>query len=352
MRTKAVDIARALGISKSTVSLALNGKPGVSEKTRQEIETCRRLLEEGKTYPQSVAVSNTAETEAEKTLSRQIKVVRVINGMKNIQGAELDLWTDVNEVFVRNLRENGYSLGLVYADFREQDLSAMLEECSGEDVAGVIIYGTELREEDTAILQKIRKPMVIYDAVLKTDQYPMIVIDNRQGVELSVNELLSKGNREITYLSNPMPMYNYQSRQRGFLEIMKNRGYGDASDRIVPVGSSIEECHQAMLRYFQNHELPDAFIAESYHVTMGTVMAAQELGIRIPGDVSLVGVDALPSYLTGGINVTSIRVPHTERAYWAIQMLLKEITHPVKEKCRLYSNCVLVDGESVRRRET
>ena len=61
-----------------------------------------------------------------------------------------------------------------------------------------------------------------------------------------------------------------------------------------------------------------------------------ELNIRIPEDVSLIGIDALPSFLTGGIDMTSIRVPHTERAYWAIQLLLKEIEHPVKEKCKLY----------------
>ncbi len=342
MRIKAVDIARELGISKSAVSLALNGKPGVSEKTRREILECKKRLEQNGTTAPNVL--------DEKAAPQQIKVVRVINGMKNIQGAELDLWTDVNEVFVRNLRENGYSLGLVYADFRESDLSALYEECSREDVAGVIIYGTELREEDTAILNKIQKPMVVYDAVLKTAQYSMVVIDNRQGIELAVDELLSKGNREITYLSNPMPMYNYLSRQRGFLEVMKNRGFGDAEDRIVPIGSSIEECRQAMLQYFHSHALPEAFIAESYHVTMGTVMAAQELGIRIPEDVSLVGVDALPRYLTGGLDVTSIRVPHTERAYWTIQLLLKEINHPVKEKCVLYTKCAFVEGNTTRRR--
>lgn len=46
MNVKSIDIARALGISKSTVSLALNGKPGVSEQTRQEVLVCKKQLEE------------------------------------------------------------------------------------------------------------------------------------------------------------------------------------------------------------------------------------------------------------------------------------------------------------------
>ena len=74
-------------------------------------------------------------------------------------------------------------------------------------------------------------------------------------------------------------------------------------------------------------------------------MAMHELNIRIPEDVSLIGIDALPSFLTGGIDMTSIRVPHTERAYWAIQLLLKEIEHPVKEKCKLKSSDSVWEAE-------
>ena len=81
------------------------------------------------------------------------------------------------------------------------------------------------------------------------------------------------------------------------------------------------------------------------------IRALQELGIRVPEEVSLAGIDALPSYLTGGMALTSVRVPHTERAYWTVQLLLKEISHPVKEKCKLYINCELVKGETVRTRK-
>lgn len=341
MNIKAIDIARALGISKSTVSLALNGKPGVSEETRKEVLECKKKLEEGESLPGS----------QERPTGKQIKIVRVVNGMKNIRGAEMDLWTDVNMVFEKNFRAGGYSLGLLYADFREKDQSRMIQECNAKEVAGVLIFGTELKPENAKLLEGIQKPLVIYDAVLHTDQYPTVLIDNRQGIALAVEELISHGNQDLIYLSNSMPMYNYLSRQRGFLEIMKDRGFGDVSDRIVHTGSSIEEVHQFMKGYLQKNRLPQAFLTESYHVSIGTMMALQELGIRVPEEVSLAGIDALPSYLTGGMALTSVRVPHTERAYWTVQLLLKEISHPVKEKCKLYINCELVKGETVRTRK-
>lgn len=345
MNVKAIDIARALGISKSTVSLALNGKPGVKEQTRQEVLACKQRLEQNGVQP----VDSTSDG-AEKTKERQIKVVRIINGMKNVQGAELNLWTDVHAVFEKNLRARGFSLGLMYADLREKDQSRMIAECNADDVAGVILFGTELKPENVSMVERIKKPMVVYDAVIDTDKYPFVLIDNRQGVELAVNELLSKGNTDIWYLSNPMPMYNYLSRRRGFLEIMKNKGYGDVSHRIIDTGSSVDEVSHFMKNYLKKAKLPQAYIMESYHVSMGTVIAMQELGIKVPEDVSLIGIDTLPKFLTGGWNLTSIRVPHTERAYWTVQLLLKELEHPVREKCKLYTNCVFVNGETVLER--
>ncbi len=345
MNVKAIDIARALGISKSTVSLALNGKPGVKEKTRQEVLLCKQRLEQNQQIP-----SGTAEGKTEVKSDRQIMVVRIDNGMKNIQGTELNLWTDVQQVFEKNLRAHGYSLRLMFADLREKDQSEMIAECNADGVEGVIMFGTELKPENMPVIERIKKPMVVYDSTVDSGKYPFVVVDNRQGVELAVNELFSKGNTDIRYLGNPMPMYNYLSRRRGFLESMAKRGIQDAGERIIDTGSSVDEVTRFMKNYLQNNELPHAFIMESYHVSMGTIIAMQSLGLKSPEDVSLIGIDTLPKFLTGGWDMTSIRIPHTERAYWVVQLLLKELEHPVREKSKLYTNCIFVSGETVKNR--
>lgn len=345
MNVKAIDIARALGISKSTVSLALNGKPGVKEKTRQEVMLCKQRLEQNQQLP-----AGCSESRPEAKTDRQIKVVRIDNGMKNIQGTELNLWTDVQQVFEKNLRAHGYSLGLMFADMREKDQSEMIAECNADGVVGVIMFGTELKPENMPVIERIKKPMVVYDTTVDSGKYPFVVVDNRQGVELAVNELFSKGNTDIRYLGNPMPMYNYLSRRRGFLESMGKRGIEDAGERIIDTGSSVDEVTRFMKSYLQSTKLPHAFIMESYHVSMGTIIAMQSLGLKSPEDVSLIGIDTLPKFLTGGWDMTSIRIPHTERAYWTVQLLLKELEHPVREKSKLYTNCLLVNGETVLKR--
>ena len=75
MNVKSIDIARALGISKSTVSLALNGKPGVSEQTRQEVLACKKQLEEHGVVPPGMF-----SRQPEQRKRQQIKKVKITNG--------------------------------------------------------------------------------------------------------------------------------------------------------------------------------------------------------------------------------------------------------------------------------
>ncbi len=346
MKVKSVDIARALGISKATVSLALNGKPGVNEKTRQEILACKERMEQG------ASVKEAALTRISQAGRGQIKVVLISNGMKNVKGAEMDLWTDVKIIFQKYAQTRSLTLGMLYFDIAADPLS-MLEECNHPDVEGVVVLGTELRAGDERLLKHIRKPLVIYDCDLDIPEYPCVMVNNRQGIELAVDRLVRAGHRNIVYLGNPLPMYNYESRRRGFADAMASHGlpYDDSCMRMV--GSSIEEAYQKMISYLDDHpdvHFPEAFIMDSYHISIGVIRALREKGFSIPEDVSLIGVDLLPPFLTGDRQLTSIRVPHTERAYWVMQMLFKEIDDPVAVKSRLYMNCELIEGETVAER--
>jgi LacI family transcriptional regulator len=350
MKVVAADIARALGISKATVSLALNGKPGVKESTRKEILEYKEKMESGLISKEEPQYVENGFVKSQRIPSRQIKILFIDNGMKNTPGAELDLWTDVKMVFEKMLRAEGYSLGLAYTNFQSDEAASVLAECEADTIDGIIVMGTELKSEDKPFIESIKKPLVVYDCCVISGRYPSVTIDNRQGIELAVNALWNKGKRDIIYLGNPMPMYNYLSRRRGFSDSLMLRGVyspEEIKSKIIDTDSSIDGVYYFMKDYLKSHQLPQAFIMDSYHVSIGTVRALLEKGIHIPEDISLIGVDQLPSYMTGGLQLTSIRVPHTERAYWTVQLLLKEIRNPVKEKAKLYVDCVLEEGDTI-----
>lgn len=344
MDVKAVDIAKALGISKATVSLALNQKPGVSEKTREKILKTKEMMEK------AGALSAAEPERIVLPAAQEIKVVLISRGMHSVKNGELDLWTDVNSVFEKYARENGYTLSLLYVDFGTDELEMMVSACNAANVAGVIILGTELWDGDEKYLEKIEKPLVIYDRSLPTEKYSCVMINNRQGIRLAVDELLRYGNADIIYVGITHDMYNFVSRERGFYEAMAANGMRTDGSHVLRGGKTIEESCAFLRQYLDSNDLPDAFLCDTYHTSIALFRVLAERGARIPADVSIIGVDALPEYLTGGMHMTAIRVPHTERAYWAMQLLFKDIREPSKFKMHMYMNCRLVPGDTVAER--
>ena len=363
MRIKAVQIARELGISKATVSLALNNKPGVSEQTRQEIFACKERLEREKEQELEKKAGipgrdarekdrNAEEKAGSETAADRgtVKVIVASRGMKIAFASEMDLWTDVLAVFEKESKKRGYRLGVIYTDVRTDDIEEIVEECSGEDTAGVILQATELADSDIARFEKIKRPMVVYDNESTDAHHNCVVADNSLGVERAVRYLFEQGHHDIRYLASDKEIYNFTMRRKGFCDafLAYNRNpYQEGT--MVQSGTTIESVYQRMNRYLKEHELPDAFVMENYQVTMGVVRALKEHQVRVPEQVSLIGVDVLPGYMTGDCQITAVRIPHTERAVLAMMMLEKEIEEQSRTKSRIMTDCPLACGESVKR---
>ena len=82
------------------------------------------------------------------------------------------LWSDVFEVFDRETKRLGYTLGITYAMPQEADIKRAIEDANQEEVAGIILDATEMEKEDFLPFLEIHKPLVIYDNDLD-DRYPV-----------------------------------------------------------------------------------------------------------------------------------------------------------------------------------
>ena len=339
MRVKAIDIARELGLSKATVSLALNNKPGVNPKTRQEILECRERMEQ-ENPPGQVPVK--------KEKGYVIKIIVFTRELKVAKGAELDLWTDVNAVFDAVAKSWGYVLEISYFNLLKEEFGQLEKECNQNKVAGVVLFGTELYPEDAGKFKKIQKPMVVYDCDLEDEKYPCVVVDNAGGVKMAVDYMVARGKKNLVYLSRNIQIYNYQQRQLGFEKALREHNLEfSRENQMLSMGEKIDTIYQNMKSYIDTHELPDGFIMESYHLSIGAIRAFREKGIQIPRDVSIIGIDELPDYMTGEQQLTTIRIPHTERANMVMLLLFHEITNGSSIKSRIETYCKLIEGNTV-----
>lgn len=130
LKVKMADVARYLGISKATVSLAVNNKPGVNEQTRQKILRCIGEMEQN-----DGILPKEAPPEPMRAF-RIIKVVIINHRKQVVCDPELDLWSEVLSTFDAEARKRGYLYGLTYLNETDGNQQEIIEECNLDMVAG------------------------------------------------------------------------------------------------------------------------------------------------------------------------------------------------------------------------
>lgn len=344
MRVKAVDIARKLEISKATVSLALNDKPGVSPETREAVLQCKETLEKQFDLAMNAPADKPAEPAEH---SRLLKVVMVDRGQGILCDPELNIWTSVLRIFDREAIHAGYSLGITYVTPDKEDIERVVNECASPSVAGVILYATEMSEEDFGGLRAIQKPMISYDYDFGNQCFS-IVIDNEAAAQKAVEFLASKGCKKITYLAQEIDIYNFERRRVGFFGGLQKEGLDLASCPIVRAGTTVASVEAFMRRWVVEHTLPDAFLMENYQISIGVMNALRARNISVPQQVSLLGIDEIPAYAAGDYPLTCVRIEHEARAQMIMTIFLQELNGASKTKFKLSSRSELVMGGSTR----
>ncbi len=341
MKIKMADVARYLGLSKATVSLAVNGKPGVNPQTKERIFRCIEEMERnGGVIPENSPLC--------REQSPQLIKVVIFNRRKSVVcDPEMDLWSGILRTFDKEVRKRGYLYGLTYFNENAEDIQRIVEECNLDIVAGVVLFGTELDAEDYEFLKYIQKPMVIYDYEMPDGSCSSVCIDNGRAAEMAVEQLLKAGVLEIRYLGTEKNIYNFQKRREGFLNALLKAGKPPKKDEIILLGSSIGEITERVTEYLADTALPDAFVMENYQVSIAVLTAVRKLRIAVPKKLKLIGIDEIPEYILSDFQLTQIRIPHEERAAMTIDLLDREISQSWKAKMKAFVLPELLKGESI-----
>lgn len=341
MKIKMVDVARYLGVSKATVSLAVNGKPGVKEETRKKVFACIEEMEKngGKMRPaEGSAVMETDRQAADQRTTDMLIKVLIVNHRKQVVcDPELDLWSEVLTTFDKEARKRGYLYGLTYLNETEEEINAVLDECNVDLVAGVILFATEMIPEDYHILEKIKKPIVIYDYEMPDGEYSSVCIDNAGAVKKGLDLLYQSGAKNVKYLCTGKNVYNFQKRKEAFQNTLIRNEYMLMKSDVVELGMTIPKITENMLEWMNTHPLPDGFLFENYQVSIGVMTALRKARIHIPGRIKVVGIDEIPEYILPDVKLTQIKIPHAERAVMAMELLDKEITGQWNARIKVFA---------------
>ena len=303
------ELARRLGVSSATVSMALNGRPGVNAETRKRVQALAREL------------GYQGGRERENGGNRKSLCFFVYQRYGRVV-ADTQFFSQLIEAVEHTARNMGYGLSLLYCQGREE-LESALNSVEFSGAKGLLLLATELTEEDLGPFFSLPFPVVLLDCDLRGTQADSVLIDNRDGVANAVEALAGMGHRRIGYLQSSFPIRNFEQRQQGYCEGIQRYGI---SPQIFLLGPTLEEAFQDMGRLLQEGIfLPTAFIAANDLIALGAMRALKKQGLRVPQQISLVGFDDVPLCRLSDPELSSIAVDRVALGAMGVERLVQRI---------------------------
>jgi LacI family transcriptional regulator len=325
---KIQDVAAAAGVSVSTVSRVLNNKDDVS------LETFERVNEviDNLGYTSSLA--------ARSMRSHKTNVIGLImpdagepfpiEVMKGVNSAIAALDYDLLIYTCGDYRKH-------FAANREKKYVSLLNNSITD---GVIVI-TPVSKHFTN-----NAPVVAVDPHFGSTEYPAVISTNKEGVIEAMNYLFELGHRRIGFISGRSDLKSAERRLRGYQDSLAKAGIPLNPD-LIAHGDYSAEAGLRCARQLLNLPLPPtAIFAGNDQSALGVYQAAQEAGLSIPGDLSIIGFDNIPDAALVNPGLTTIDQFIREMGKIATEMLVKLIEGETLENKVVKTTTHLVIRES------
>ncbi len=308
-KTTIRDIARLAGVSRSTVSLVINGDPRITDKTRLRV---LKVIEEAGYQPNTMARSlaqrraNAAAVILPATGSHVLADVYFAEAISGISDG---------------LSEAGYRLVIEMATARFLEQSAHRRLLRQGAADGMLLLGTIKEDAYVSELIESRIPLVLVNT--RMPGASAVYADNRTGAREMVGHLAALGHRRIAFIGGLENTTVGEDRSRGFLEGLAEAGIPLESDLRLWGNFSEESGAEAARTLLARKPRPTALMAANDMMALGALRVAQEeFGLRVPGDVTVVGADDIRLTTYVRPRLTTIAQPIYEVGRMATQLLL------------------------------
>ncbi len=234
--------------------------------------------------------------------------------MKGINRAIAESKFDLLVYTTGDIRKNGTAL-------HEQHYVSLLNNSVTD---GVIIVASAASDFIT------NAPIVAVDPHIINPNYPYVQGTNYQSAIELMQYLLNLGHRRIGFISGRPEIASAQRRLSGYRDALKGAGLEIDEELIVPGDFIQPTAYKSTIKLLSLQNPPTAIFAANDQSAMGVYQAANEMGVRIPADLSVVGFDNISEAKYMGL--TTMDQSLDEMGYVAIQMLIKLINHESLEE--------------------
>ncbi|AEW98913.1 LacI family DNA-binding transcriptional regulator [Streptantibioticus cattleyicolor] len=271
------DIAARSGVSKGAVSFALNGRPGVSDSTRARI---LRVAEQMGWRPHSAAralggakagMVGLVSARPARTLGVEPFYAQLISGLQ------------------AGLSGHGVGLQLLIVESIEAEIETYRRWHSEHHVDGVVLFDLRARDPRVAELERSGLPCIVLGGPGKHGSLPNVWADDRAAMLRIVEYLAALGHRRIAHVAGLPDFWHTQRRTRALRDAARRLGLTDATSS--PTDFSDAEGATVTRTLLSRRPRPTAIVYDSDIMAVAGLGVAIEMGLSVPGDLSIVAFD-------------------------------------------------------------
>lgn len=269
------DVARLAGVSHQTVSRVINGSNDVTPETRDRVEAA--ILELG--YRPNAIARSMARGQTH-TLACIAPNLTDYTFASIIEGAE------------QQARSQGYFL-LSSSAADARSFADLVEELVGHRrVDGLLIINPYADERYQLIPPDF--PLVFVGAHSRGGPIPSVCLDDEAVARTATRHLLDRGHRRIALVTGPLAEDCSVDRRIGFTQALEAAGVPFDEGLVYEGDWSATSGHAALLALANRGNLPEAVFAQNDRMALGVLRAARDLGLRVPEQLAVIGVDDMP----------------------------------------------------------
>lgn len=316
-KTTINDVAEKSGVSIATVSLVLNNKPGVSQQTRERVlETANAIGYPIKAAPVSSLSSNLAS------------IGMIVKSESSVSPEENPFYSKVMSGIEEACRRSDVSL--LYAKLPVDQNNHPVEIpplVYGTEVDGLLMVGAFVDATITSLPSKKIPPIILVDGYSDTDSFDTVISDNFKAAYDAVTYLIQQGHRHIGLIGSEDNSYpSLKQRRNGYLRALKENGIPQtylAEFNINYSKGSVET-----IELLKTHPEITALFAINDEIAVNAMHSAQEIGLHIPEDLSIIGYDDIYLAVNTSPKLTTMHVDTAAMGRAAVHLLQLRTEHP------------------------
>lgn len=304
------EIAQLAGVSPAAVSIAINGKPGISAETRAHI---LEIARQHHYCPNPVSA---------RILQDRSPFIAALFRTD----AQLEDQTFYSEMSLNGMvacRDMGYTLVCSYITDSDGTIELPQAIRCGE-VDGVLVFGDQ--EPGVYVeLSRAGVPFVILDSSRKNTSHPAVFVDYAEAAYTATRHLIHLGHRDIAYLSNGT-LHDFNTMTlSGFQWAMTEAGLALYPNRFQIDVEDEDSTRSCVDQALAGPTRPTAIFCTVDVYAINAIRYLHTLGLRVPEDISVIGIDdvAVSRLVTPGL--TTMRVDRRQMIEYGLQMLTSQM---------------------------